>query len=66
MATCRRTDARVKQAQIAKAVEFARLIPARCNELRFTTRCPGSARSTADRLAFKVLDLLEKPSETGD
>jgi hypothetical protein len=36
------------------------------NELRFTTRCPGSARSTADRLAFKVLDLLEKPSETGD
>jgi hypothetical protein len=30
MVTCRRTDARVKQTQIAKAVEFARRTPGHC------------------------------------
>jgi hypothetical protein len=48
MVTCRHIDARVKQAPIARADEFARLIPAHCTGSRFMTM-PMPACFMADR-----------------
>jgi hypothetical protein len=46
MVTCRRIDARVKQAQIAKAVEFARRTPGHCASGSMTPTSPAYRNET--------------------
>jgi hypothetical protein len=41
MVTCRRTDARVKQTQIAKAVEFVKRTPGHCASGSMTPTSPA-------------------------